>query len=93
MSTTTAAEFCKLQPGRVAECLREAGKTLGETHGALILDFSEVGRIAPEDLQALEKLAAQETANPGCVALRGLSVDVYKVLKLSRLASRFSLVD
>lgn len=93
MSTTTAVECCKLQPGHIAEGLREAGKTLSETHGAVVLDFSDVRRVAPEDLQALEKLAEQETPGSGSLTLRAVSVDVYKVLKLSRLASRFSLVD
>ena len=57
--------------------------------GELVLDFSSVRRIDPSALRALEDLAGAANGE-GRVVLSGVSVDVYKVLKLMQLAPRFS---
>jgi anti-anti-sigma regulatory factor len=78
---------------RAVLALQEAGENLDRTQGEAVLDFSSVRRIDSNVLQALEEFAriAQEKAVK--VALRGVNVDVYKVLKLIKLTSRFSFVS
>jgi anti-anti-sigma regulatory factor len=59
----------------------------------LVLDFSAVGRIHPAALQALEQLAAKARDRSVKVVLRGVNVDVYKVLILSALSAQFAFLD
>ena len=59
----------------------------------MTLDFSSVRRIDASVVRAMEELADRAKEKDVKVALRGVNVDVYKVLKLVRLASRFSFVD
>ena len=58
----------------------------------VVLDFSAVRRIDPNALRAMEKLAGFADGKAVKVVLRGLNVEIYKVLKLMRLTSRFSFV-
>jgi len=65
----------------------------GQLAGAkeeLFLDFSTVRRIAPATLQEMDRLASAARDASIKVTLRGVHVEVYKVLKLSALAERFS---
>ena len=87
---STIAEFFKIDGGRVAECIHEAHMQLDAARNQTILDFSSVLRIMPEDLRALEELVDRAENQSVKVVLRGVSVDVYKVLKLVKLAQRFS---
>jgi anti-anti-sigma regulatory factor len=59
----------------------------------VLLDFCEVERIDPRGLGAMEDLAAASEAKSVKITLRGINVDVYKVLKLARLASRFTILN
>ncbi|HYM75368.1 MAG TPA: STAS domain-containing protein [Candidatus Dormibacteraeota bacterium] len=78
---------------RVVLDLQEAGGKLDSTQGEVVLDFSSVRRIDSSALQALEEFARIAEEKAVKVALRGVSVDVYKVLKLVRLTRRFSFVN
>ncbi|HXX15442.1 MAG TPA: STAS domain-containing protein [Candidatus Eremiobacteraceae bacterium] len=73
---------------RVVPALREAAEKLGETDGEAVLDFSSVARIDCTVLQALEEFAAAADVKGVKVVLCGVNVGVYKVLKLTKLASR-----
>lgn len=75
---------------RVVPALQEAGAKLDNADGEVVLDFSSVCRIDPAALRALEQLAGTADAKTVKLALRGVNVDVYKVLKLVKLAPRFS---
>jgi anti-anti-sigma regulatory factor len=55
-----------------------------------VLDFSSVRRIDSGALRAMENLASSADHNATKVVLRGVSVDIYQVLKLTRPATRFS---
>lgn len=57
------------------------------------LDFSEVKRVPPAGLQILEKLATTSQEKSAKVFLRGVNIDVYKVLKLARLSGRFGFLS
>jgi len=65
------------------ECLRTTG-------GELTLDFASSPRIEADVLSALESLAEQAREGQVGIVLTGVSVGVYRVLKLVKLDSRFS---
>lgn len=90
---TMIADWLKVDGDRVALSLQEAQAKLDSSEGELVLDFSAVRRIDPGALRAMEDLASAADEKPVKVALRGVNVDVYKVLKLARLSSRFSIVN
>ena len=74
---------------KVAASLDEALAAAG-SEAEMTLDFSSVLRIDPAALHAIEELAAAADASSVKVTLQSVNVDVYKVLKLMHLASRFS---
>ena len=55
----------------------------------MFLDFSAVRRMNPAALRAIEDFAGAADEKSVKVTLRGVNVDIYKVLKLARLSSRF----
>jgi len=87
------AVFLKIEETRVVSALREAGEKLDGTEGEVILDFSCVRRIDSNTLPAIEELARIADEKSVKVALRGVNVDIYKVLKLVKLSRRFSFVN
>jgi len=92
--TTTIAPVCFAIDGeRVTQALQSVREKLDSGSGELILDFSAVHRIAPGALRALEVLARVADENSFKIALRGVNVEIYKVLKLAQLAGRFSFAD
>jgi len=76
----------------VTHALQEAREKLGSTDDGVCLDFSSVRRIDPSALREMEELAGLADDKAITVVLRGVNVDVYKVLKLARLTPRFSFV-
>lgn len=68
-----------------------AGKL--DVAGELVLDFSSVRRIDSSAVRALEEFARIADEKSAKVVVRGVSVDVYKVLKLVKLARRFSFAN
>ena len=75
---------------RAAQTLHEARKTLEGAQGEVVIDFSSVERIDAGALRALDELADTASGNGVQLVLNNVSVDVYKVLKLMGLSSRFS---
>ncbi|HYA61999.1 MAG TPA: STAS domain-containing protein [Candidatus Sulfotelmatobacter sp.] len=75
---------------RVVPALQEAIEKLDSTDGEAVLDFSSVCRVDPSALRAMEKFVGVANDKGVKVVLCGVSVGVYKVLKLAKLASRFS---
>lgn len=80
----------KIDGERVVASLDEARGKLDGADGEVILDFSSVRRIDAKALRAMEELAASAEDKGVRLVLRGASVDVYRVLKLMKLAPRFS---
>jgi anti-anti-sigma regulatory factor len=87
------AVFLNVDKTRVVPALREAGEKLDGTEGEVALDLSSVLRIDGSALRAMEELARIADAKNVKVALRGVKVEVYKVLKLVKLTRRFSFVN
>jgi anti-anti-sigma regulatory factor len=63
---------------------------LENANGQLVLDFSSVRRLDATALRAMEQLAGIADEKGARLALRGVNVDVYRVLKLVKLAPRFA---
>jgi len=87
------AVFLNVDETRVVPALREAGEKLDGTEGEVVLDFSSMHRIDSSALRAMEELARIAEGKNVKVVLRGVNVDVYKVLKLVKLTRRFSFVN
>lgn len=77
----------------VVSGLHDAVEKLGGPDAELVLDFSSVQRIQPSGVGALEQLARAAAEKGAKVVLRGVNVDVYKVLKLTKIAPRFSFAN
>ncbi len=86
---STIAVVLKIDAARVANCLLEARTALDSAPGETILDFSSVQRIDPQALKAMEELIDLADGKGIKIGVRGVNVDIYKVLKLVRLAPRF----
>ncbi len=85
--------WLKIDEERVVQALQEAGERLDGVEREVVLDFSSVRRIDPSVVRAMEEFAGIADDKGVKVGLRGLNVDVYKVLKLVKLASRFAFVN
>lgn len=90
---TTIVDWHKVDGERVAQALQQTQEKLNGAEGQVLLDFSAVKRIDPSGLNAIEDFANATEQKSVKVALRGVNVDVYKVLKLARLTARFSFVN
>jgi anti-anti-sigma regulatory factor len=78
---------------QLVSALKEAGEKLNGAAGETVLDFSAVRRLDTDMLRAMEKFARAAEADTVKVVLRGVNVEVYKVLKLMKLTQRFSFVN
>ena len=78
-----------IEPDRVTHALETAIQKLPNAEENLVLDFSSVGRIDASALGAMEKLAAMADKGAVKVVLHGVKIDIYRVLKLVNLTSRF----
>jgi len=91
MDITTVS--LKLNGSDLIAALEDAGEKLESMQGEMILDFSSVRRISPAAVSAMSDFADNAEERSVHVVLRSVNVDVYRVLKLARLAERFSLVN
>jgi anti-anti-sigma regulatory factor len=87
------AVWLKIDEERVVQGLQEAGEKLDSAEDEVIVDFSSVLRIDASGLRAMEEFAGTADDKGVKVAFHGVHVGVYKVLKLVKLASRFSFVN
>ena len=74
----------------VVPALEEAGKKLDGAEGEVVLDFVSVRRVDSGTLRAMEEFAGVAEQKAVKVVLCGVNIDVYKVLKLMKLAPRFT---
>lgn len=89
----TIAVLRKVDNGSVASILREVEKSLKRAQGELVIDLSSVARLDGVALSSLAEFADKAEAASVKVTLRGVNVDVFKVLVLMKLNSRFSFVN
>jgi len=83
------ALFLNLNDECVVCLLQEAAGSLDGAQGEAILDFSSVRRIDAGTLRALDDFARVAHEKAVRIVLRGVNVEVYKVLKLVKLMQRF----
>ena len=86
----TIAVWIRVDEERVVQSLQDTGERLDSVDGEVTLDFSAVHRIDARALGAMEELASIANDKGIKVVLRGVNVEIYRVLKLLKLASRFS---
>ncbi len=82
-----------LEQEHLVRSLRESQEQLNRADGEIVLDFSGVQRLDSAVLGTIEDLVTSADSKGTKLVLRGVRADVYKVLKLLKLASRFSYVD
>lgn len=87
------ALFMNIDGKRVVPALQEAASSLVSAQGEVVLDFTSVRRIDSAGLRELEDFARAAEGKNVTVVLRGVNIDVYKVLKLVKLTQRFSFVN
>jgi anti-anti-sigma regulatory factor len=91
--TTTASETVVVNGERVAETLKEVCGKLPADAGEVLLDFFLVQTLDPAAIKGLEDLAGTADVLKVKVILRGVNVEIYKVLKLSGLSDRFLFIN
>jgi ABC-type transporter Mla MlaB component len=89
----TIALLSKLTEESASPLLREAGQKLAGAEGEVVVDFSSLLRITAAELNLVKEFVGKSDAKNVKVVLRGVNVDIYKVLTLTNLASRFSFVN
>lgn len=85
----TIAGCVRIDGEHMVDALQETRNWVDGANSELVLDFSSVRRIDPSALRALEDLAGCADEKAVTLELRGVSVNIYKVLKLAKLAPRF----
>jgi anti-anti-sigma regulatory factor len=83
----------KIDGRGVVPVLHEALQKLDGDGSEVVVDFSCVRRLDPTALRALEDFVGSVNGRASQVVLRGVNIDVYKVLKLTKLAPRFSFLS
>jgi anti-anti-sigma regulatory factor len=84
----------KIDAEDAAHTLRqEAVEQLAGATNEVLLDFGAVPRIDGNAIRALEELAGMADERSVRITLRGVNMDIYKVLKLMNLAARFHFVS
>jgi anti-anti-sigma regulatory factor len=86
----TNLECIRIDKERVAESLRDVLARMECAGLELVVDFSSVERIDAGALGALREIAEAADGRSVTVALSGVSVELYRVLKLTKLAQRFT---
>ena len=88
MATSAGWQTADAEVG--APSWQAAREKVERAEGEVVVDCSAVSRIDYKALRALEDLADVADIKGVKVALRGVSIEMYKVLKLVKLGSRFS---
>ncbi len=79
-----------IDPERVAHTLRqEAAEQVTGERREVILDFSAVKQVDVDTIYAMEELAALARERSVSLVLQGVSLEIYKVLKLMKLPDQF----
>jgi anti-anti-sigma regulatory factor len=89
----TITVWMKIDEDRVLGSLQEASEKLDSADGEVMLDFSSVRRMDSSGLKAAEQFATAAEQKKVKVVLRGVAPEVFKVLRLVNLSSRFSFVN
>ena len=83
----------KIDEERIVQALQETVDKLDNVEDEVVLDFTSVHRIGSSAIRAMEDFASMAENKGVRVVLCGVSVGIYKVLKLVNLSSRFCFVN
>ena len=86
----TIAVWLKGDGKGVLQALEKAREKRANDDAEVVVDFSSVNRIDSGALRALEDVANAGDGKGAKVVLRGVNIEIYKVLKLMKLAPRFA---
>lgn len=89
----TIAVWHKLDEEHAAAVLEQAAEKLDSADGEMVLDFVGMRQIHSQVLRQLENFAALADEKRVKVVLHGVNIDIYRVLKLVNLTTRFSFVS
>lgn len=87
---STVALLTKLNEQDLTSVLQDVAGKLDDAEREFVLDFSAVRQIHPSAIRALQEIAGKAEEKSIKVALCGVNVHIYKVLKLVKVASKFS---
>lgn len=93
MSGTLKASSFVIDEEHLTRQLNDIREKLPTEGPEVLLDFFLAQSLDPASIQALEDLACAADLENARVVLRGVNVEMYKVLKLAGLSDRFSFVD
>jgi anti-anti-sigma factor len=89
---TTDAMWIQVDPEHTQAFRDEAIERLTRADGEVVLDFTSVKRIDTNGVRVLEELAGMADEKSVKLVLRAVNMDVYRVLKLLKLAQRFTVL-
>jgi anti-anti-sigma regulatory factor len=90
---TTNGTWLKIDEQRAVPDLQAAADSLDRADSELVLDCSALLRLDVRTIATLEALASKADEHQVKVVLHGVNVEAYKVLRLVKLASRFSFTN
>ncbi len=88
---TTNTVWIQVDPGNMQGFRDAAAERLTRENGEVVLDFSAVKRIDTNGVRALEDLAGLADEQSVRLVLCAVNMDIYRVLKLLKLAQRFTI--
>jgi ABC-type transporter Mla MlaB component len=89
----TVAIVLKMEESTAASTLLENRAGLGACGADVVLDFAAMRRIDTATVAALQEFSRAASQQNVRMVLRGVSVDIYKVLKLVKLTAPLSFVN
>lgn len=82
-------EWLKIDGEHPLEGLESAITKLSSGASELVLDFSSVRKLDAAALERLNDIAATASEKNVQIVLRGVTIDVYRVLKTAQIAAEF----
>jgi anti-anti-sigma regulatory factor len=86
---TTANVSFKIEEEHLAQQLAEVREMLDGAEHEIVLDCSGVLRVDPNALRAFAELSETADDKEVEIALQGVNVDIYRVLKLMKITEGF----
>jgi anti-anti-sigma regulatory factor len=86
----TIAVLLKADEKNLSDVLQGARQKLESAGGELVVDLSSLRRVDASLLLAMQEFATMAQGKGAKLVLRGVSVDLYRVMKLVKLTAAFS---
>jgi anti-anti-sigma regulatory factor len=93
MSTTVKSSSFVIDGEHIVQQLNDICRQLGSEGPEVLLDFFLAQTLDTEGIRALEELAAGAGNENAKVVLRGVNIEMYKVMKLAGLSDKFTFID